>query len=98
MLGEGPTSGINVNFGSPDRKFSINFSKARLWLSLYYNGVEKNSLSLKPIIKMLTLKLNLVYEVYLMDLQVSLKGNMYDVKRFALLNINKYLIVKSIIK
>ena len=29
MLGVGPTSGINGSFGSPEKNFSINFSKAR---------------------------------------------------------------------
>ena len=28
VLGEGPTYGINGNFGSPEKKFSINFRKA----------------------------------------------------------------------
>ena len=28
VLGAGPTSGINGSFGSPEKKFSINFSKA----------------------------------------------------------------------
>ena len=40
MLGEGDTFGINGNFGAPERKFSINFSKAitKFCLSLNYNG------------------------------------------------------------
>ena len=29
VLGEGNTFGINGNFGEPEKKFSINFSKAR---------------------------------------------------------------------
>ena len=33
VLGEGPTFGNNGNFGSPEKKFSINFSKAT-----YYNS------------------------------------------------------------
>ena len=39
MLGEGWTYGINRSFGSLEKKFSINFSKAntRFCLSLYYN-------------------------------------------------------------
>ena len=39
MLGEGPTFGINGSFGSPEKNFSINFSKAnrKLCLSLHYN-------------------------------------------------------------
>ena len=40
VLGEGPTYGINGSFGSPEKKFSINFSKAstKFCLSFYYNG------------------------------------------------------------
>ena len=37
MLGEVPTYGINGSFGSPEKKFSINFSKAsaKFCLSLH---------------------------------------------------------------
>ena len=40
MLDEGTTSGINGNFGSPEEKLSINFSKRKhkFCLSLNYNG------------------------------------------------------------
>ena len=40
VLGEGPTYGINGSFGSLEKKFSINFSKAstKFCLSFYYNG------------------------------------------------------------
>ena len=40
MLGEGPTYGINGRFGSPEKKFSINFRKAntKFYLSLLYNA------------------------------------------------------------
>ena len=40
MLGEGPAFGINGSFGSPDKKFSINYSKAntKLCLNLRYNA------------------------------------------------------------
>ena len=39
ILGEDPTSGINKSFDSPQKKFSINFSKARtkFCLTLHYN-------------------------------------------------------------
>ena len=39
VLGEGLTFGINGRFVSPERKFSINFSKANtnIFLSLHYN-------------------------------------------------------------
>ena len=40
MLGEGPTHDINGNFGSPEKSFSVNFSKAqtKFCLSLHYNS------------------------------------------------------------
>ena len=40
MLDEGPTYGINGSFGSPEKKFSINVSKAnaKFCLSLRYNA------------------------------------------------------------
>ena len=40
VLGEGPTFGINGRFGPPEKKFSINFSKAnkKFCLSLSYNA------------------------------------------------------------
>ena len=40
VLGVGPTFGINRSFGSPEKKFSINFSKAnsKFCLSLCYNA------------------------------------------------------------
>ena len=57
--GEGPACGINGSFGSPEKKFSINFSKenTKFCLSSHYIGdnsyfllMKKKSLSLKPII------------------------------------------------
>ena len=40
ILGEGDTFGINGSLGVPEKKFSINFSKAKtkFCLSLHYNG------------------------------------------------------------
>ena len=40
MLGEGPTYGINGSFGSPEKKFSINFAEAntKSCLSFSYNA------------------------------------------------------------
>ena len=40
ILGEGPTYGVNGNFGSPDKTFSINFTKAntKFSLSLHYHA------------------------------------------------------------
>ena len=38
VLDEGPTYGINESFGSPGKKFNINFSKANTsFMSLHYN-------------------------------------------------------------
>ena len=39
ILGEGDTFGINGSFGAPEKKFSINFSKAnkKVGFSLHYN-------------------------------------------------------------
>ena len=39
VLGEGPTDDINDSIGAAEKKFSINFSKAKtkLCLSLHYN-------------------------------------------------------------
>ena len=80
VLGEDPTFGINGNFGSPDKKFSINFSKANKKFSLslhfiadnnYFLLMEKQSLSLKSTTKMLTFQLNFVLEVYLTDLVLA---------------------------
>ena len=40
MLGESPIYGIDRSYGTPEKKFSINFSKTKtkFCLSLYYNG------------------------------------------------------------
>ena len=40
ILGKGPTFGINDCFGSPEKKFSINFTKAntKFYLRLHYNA------------------------------------------------------------
>ena len=40
MLGEGPVFRIDGSFGSPEKEFSISFSKAntKFYLSLYYNA------------------------------------------------------------
>ena len=77
MLGESPTFGINERFGSPEKKISIDFSKAntKFCLSLHYKAIivicflmEKKSLSLKPTIKILTFQIIFVSEAYLMNL------------------------------
>ena len=40
MLSEGSTYGMNGKFGSPEKKFSVNFTKAntKFCLNLHYNG------------------------------------------------------------
>ena len=40
VLGEGSTYGVNGRFGSPEKKFSVNFTKAntKFGLNLNYNG------------------------------------------------------------
>ena len=66
------TIGINGRFGSPEEKFSINFSKAKTRFVWVY---------IIMLIKMLTFQHNFVSEVCLMDLEsreVSLNRNVYD--------------------
>ena len=86
MPDEGPFFGINGDFRSPEKVFSIKFTNANttFCLSLYYNAgnsflfvIGKKPLSLKPTMKMLTFQLKFVSEAYLIDL--------------ALLNLEKYL-------
>ena len=71
ILHEGDTFDINGSFGAPEKKFSINFSKAnkKFCLSLHYNADnsyffvnEKKSLSLKLTIKMLTFQPNFIWK------------------------------------
>ena len=78
ILGEGTTYGINGRFGTPGKRFDINFSKAnpkilfRVWIIILIIVIcllmEKKILNLKMTIKMLTFQLNFVSEVFLMDL------------------------------
>ena len=69
ILGLGPTFEINGSFGSPEKKFSINFTKAntKFCLNLNYNTDNsylfvngKEIIKLKPTIKMLTFRLDFV--------------------------------------
>ena len=62
ILDKDPTFGINGNFGEPEKKFSINFTKAntKFCLSLHYNGGKsylfvngKDIINLKQTIKLL---------------------------------------------
>ena len=86
ISGGSPTYGINGSSGSPEKRFSLNFTKANAMfcLSLHYNADDnylfvngKEILNLKLAIKMLTLQLIFFSEVFLMDL--------------VLLNLEKYL-------
>ena len=69
LLEEVPTNSIEESFGSPKKKFSINFSeaRARCSLSLHYMVInifclltEKKFLILRPIIKTLNFQLNFI--------------------------------------
>ena len=84
ILGEGDSFGINGSFDAPEKKLSINFSKAntKFWLSLHCNAdnsylfvnrkeiFKANILSLKPTIKILTFQHNFVWKEFLMDLVI----------------------------
>ena len=74
-LGEGPTFGINGSFGSPAKKFSINFSNpnTKCCFSLHYNA-DNSYLFVngKEIFEFKDINVNFptqfVSEAYLMDL------------------------------
>ena len=77
ILGEDPTYGINGSFGSPEKNFSINFTKANIkfCFEVNYNAddvicllMEKKSLSLKKTMQMLIFQHSFASEVYLIDL------------------------------
>ena len=84
VLDKGNTFGINGSFGAPEKKFSINFSKAntKFCLSLYYNAnnnylfVNEKEIFKLIFIKMLIFQHSFVWEVFLMD--------------FVLLSLGKY--------
>ena len=84
VLDKGNTFGINGSFGAPEKKFSINFSKAntKFCLSLYYNAnnnylfVNEKKIFKLIFIKMLIFQHSFVWEVFLMD--------------FVLLSLGKY--------
>ena len=62
VLGEGPTFVINGSFGSSEKKFSINFSKAntKFCLSLHYNSDNSYSfVNVKDIYKFKTTNKNI---------------------------------------
>ena len=80
VLGEGPIYGINGSFGSPEKKFTVSFTKANtkcclvlhftLLIIVVYLLMQKKYFSLKPTIEMLIFQLNFVSEVFLSDLLI----------------------------
>ena len=69
MQGEGPTFGINGRFGSLEKKFNINFSKATtkfcLMIVVICLLMKNKSLNLKLKVERLTFQLNFVSEVWI---------------------------------
>ena len=68
---------ISRSFGSPEKMFSINFSKANIifarvciirMIIVIFLLIDKKYLSLKPTMKMLTFQLSFISEVCLMNL------------------------------
>ena len=92
MLIEGPTFGINESFGSPEKKLSINFTKAntKFSLSLHYNANNNLFVNGKQILKFKAdnKNVNLPIHFYLGSVsngfsatefrEVSSNGNVYD--------------------
>ena len=86
MLGGRPTDDINEDIGEANKIFSINFSKSKTIFCLSFHHSFDNSylfvngkiyISLKQIIKMLTLHLNLVEKPtnkFVESVEVSLLG------------------------
>ena len=69
LLGKGTTFSINEHFGSPEKKFNINLVKQRrnfIWVCIImliivsYFWMEKKSINLKLVIKIITFHLNFV--------------------------------------
>ena len=88
MLGHGPNLGINGSFGSPGKKFSINFSKVNteFCLSLHYNADNSYFfVNRKEIFKFKTDNKNVNFPTQFCfgrisngSREVSLNGNVYD--------------------
>ena len=94
MLGGGPAYGINGSFGSPEKKFSFNFTKANteFCLSLHYNS-DNSYLFVngKEIVKFKADNKNVNFPTQFClgsrsngfsateSREVSLNGNVYDV-------------------
>ena len=79
VLGEGPIYGINGSFGSPEKKFTVSFSKANtkcclvlhftMLIIVVYLLMQKKYFSLKPTIEMFIFQLNFVSEVFLSSIR-----------------------------
>ena len=93
ILGGGPTYGINGSFGSPEKRFNINFTKSssKFCLSLHYNA-DNNYLFVngKEIFKFKADNNNVILPAQFClgsvssgfiateSREVSLNGNVYD--------------------
>ena len=89
ILRAGLTFGTNGRFGSPEKKFGINFSKVNINFCLSFHCDANNSylfvdgkeiFEFKTDNKNVNFPLNFVSEVYLMDLVLLSveNGNVYD--------------------
>ena len=107
ILGEGPTSGIDGSFGSPEKNFHINFirANAKFCLNLHHNAYNSY----------LNNNVNFSSQLCLRSIcngfsatesrEVSLNINTHDfwvdynsIDKLNILNIHKYLITKNSIK
>ena len=110
MPGVGPTFRINGSFGSPEKNFSINFSKGntKFCLNLHYNADDsyyfdngKEISEFEGPNKNVNFPLNFVLEAYLLDLDGNVYGFSVDynsIDRSDILNIDKYLMTINNIK
>ena len=92
VSGEGPTFGVNVRFGSPEKKFSINCTKAntKFCLKLHYSANSYLFVNGKEIFKFKSNNKNVNFPTQFSlasasngfsnidSREVSLSGNVYD--------------------
>ena len=93
ILGKGPAYGINGSFGSPEKKFNINFTKGnrKSCLSLHYNADNRHLfVDGKQIFKFKTSNKNVNFQTQFclgcisngfsntVSREVSVNGNVYD--------------------
>ena len=97
VLGEGPTFKINGSFGSPEKTFSINLSKAntKFYLSLHYNADNTYLFVIfKKFLIILKLNfkkfLNLKLTVKMLTFQLNFISEVY-LMDLVLLSLEKYL-------